>query len=241
MKLNQVVLALILNGAALVTASCGGGGGGDSTPAVAIPLGTSVIRAYQQGDTITGTMNLRDTASGNTATGTVTYLLGSIVQNPFGVDCREYTISGTVTGPAGTVAISGKQLLYQDANNSLYDCGEFNDNLGIYIFLTDTAATPKGLNLTLESPVQLGNTTSGIAVYDDGTWEDCTNTVQSIENVSVPLGFYETYKMYETCSYSDGTTLVNTAWMVPSIYNIKESGTIDGVSVEFLVTSYSYK
>ena len=57
----------------------------------------------------------------------------------------------------------------------------------------------------------------------------------------MPLGYHETYKIYETCSYSDGSTLVNTVWRVPSIFNIKESGLVDGVSVEFLVTSYSYK
>ena len=97
-------------------------GGGDSTPALAIPLDTSDIRIYQEGDTLTATMNLRDTASGNTATGTVTLLVGSIVQNPFGIDCRSYSITGTVTGPAGTIALSVRQLLYQDPNNSLYDC-----------------------------------------------------------------------------------------------------------------------
>lgn len=218
-----------------------GGSGGDSTPQVLIPLDTSVIRTYQEGDSLTATMTLKDTASGNTATGTVTLLVGAIVQNPFGIDCRTDTISGTITGPTGSIAISSRDLFFQDIDNSLYDCGEFNEDLGRYVFLTDTTATPNGLLLELESPVQLGNSTSGIAFYDDGTWEDCTSTVQSIENVSIPLGLYETYRMQESCSYSDGTTLVNTAWRVPSIFNIKESGLIDGVSVEFIVTSYSYK
>ena len=237
---NRLLLTLTLFGVALISIGCSSGGG-DSTPAVAIPLDTSVIRTYQQGDTLTATMNMRDTASGNTATGSVTLIVGSIVQNPFGIDCRAYTISGTVTGPAGTIALSVRQLLYQDPNNSLYNCGEFNDDLGRYVFLTDTVATPNGLLMELESPVQLGNSTSGVAFFDDGSWEDCTSTVQSKENVHVPLGFYETYRMYETCSYSDGTTLVNTVWRVPSIFNIKESGVSDGVTIEFLVTSYNYK
>lgn len=57
----------------------------------------------------------------------------------------------------------------------------------------------------------------------------------------MPLGYHETYKIYETCSYSDGSTLVNTVWRVPSIFNIKESGLAYGVSAELSVTSYSYK
>ena len=214
--------------------------GGDSGPPL-IPLDTSDIRTYQQGDTLTATISMRDTASGNTATGTVTYTLGYTIPNPFGIDCRTYQMNGTITGPNGTSVISGTQFLYQDSNNSLYDCGWFDEDLNRNVFLTDTAETPNGLILEIESPVQLGNTKSGIAFFDDGSWEDCTSTVQSKENVSVPLGFYETYKIYETCSYSDGTTFVGTYWRVPSIYNIKESGLSDGVTIESLVTSYSYK
>lgn len=234
MKKYLVLFALI------IIQGCSSGGG-DSASQVAIPLDTSDIRAYQQGDTLTVTINMRDIASGNTATGTVTYTLGYTIPNPYGIDCRQYMVSGTITGPNGTSVISSAQFFYQDSNNSLYDCGKFDDDLNRNVFLTDNAETPNGLILELESPVQLGNSISGIAFFDDGSWEDCTSTVQSKENVSVPLGFYETYKIYETCSYSDGTTYVGTYWRVPSIFNIKESGLSDGVSIELLVTSYSYK
>ena len=220
---------------------CGGGGGDSAPPPTAIPLDTSVIRAYQEGDTATGTMTFTDPATGNTASGDVTLVVGGIVQNPFGIDCRAYTMSGTLTGPGGTVALSVRQLLYQDNDNSIYECGEFDDTLGRYVFLTDTATTPNGIFLESKSPVQLGDTTSGVIFYDDGTWDDCTSTVQSKENVSVPLGLYESYKIYQNCSYSDGTTLVSTIWLVPSIYSLKEIAVIDGFNAEFVLKSYSYK
>lgn len=216
-------------------------GGDDAPPPTAIPLDTSVIRAYQEGDTATGTMTITDPVSGNAASGDVTLVVGGIVQNPFGIDCRSYTMSGTLTGPGGTAALSIRQLLYQDADNSTYDCGEFDDTLGRYVFLTDTATTPNGVFLEGKSPMQLGDVLSGVIFYDDGTWKDCTSTVQSIENVSVPLGLYESYKIYESCSYSDGATLVSTSWVVPSIYYLKELGVIDGYNAEFVLKSYSYK
>lgn len=227
------VLALFL-----IISGCSSGG---DTPQVVIPLDTSVIRTYQQGDRLAATMTLRDTATGNTATGTVNLVVGTIVQNPFGIDCRAFAISGTVTGPNGTEALSVRSLLYQDTDNSLYECGEFNENLGRYTFLTDTATTPNGVFLSLESPVQLGNSTSGVIFFDDGSWQDCTSTVQLKENVSTPVGLYESYRVSHSCSFSDGTTIVGTWWRVPSIFNLKESAIIDGVSAEMIVTSVNYK
>lgn len=214
---------------------------GDGGSQTVIPLDTSVIRAYQQGDTLTATMTIRDTASGNTASGDVTVTIGAIVQNSFGIDCRSVIYSGTLTGPGGDAAYSIRSLFYQDANNSIYDCGDFSDDLGRYVFLTDTATSPNGVFLEEESPVQLGNSTSGVIFFDDGTWEDCTETVQSIENVSTPLGLYEAYKVAQSCSYSDGTASVSTQWSVPSIFDIKESGVVDGLSIEIVVKSYSFK
>ena len=82
---------------------------------------------------------------------------------------------------------------------------------------------------------------SGVIFYDNGTWQDCISTVQSKKNVSVPLGFYEFYKIYENCSYSDGSTIVSTIHMVPSIYFMRQLGVIDGYNAEFVLKSYSYK
>ncbi len=240
MKLNQLILALILTGVVLVTANCGGGGG-DDAPQTVIGLTTSDIRAYQQGDTLTASLSLRETSSGQIVSGDITITVGGVVQNPFGIDCRSVVYSGTLTGTGGTLPYQIRSLFYQDVNNSLYNCGEFNDTLGRYTFLTDTATTPNGLFLELKSPVALGNITSGVAIYDDGmgTWEDCTEVVQSIENVSTPLGLYESYRIAQTCSYSDGTSLNNTIWNVPAIFNLKEMGNFDGFDVEFLVNSFT--
>ena len=238
----KITKACVLNSiasflAVILISGCGGSGGSGST---LIPLGTSDIRTYKQGDNLTANITLRDTATGNTATGTITITVGAIVTNPFGIDCRSVTYAGTLTGPGGTIAYNVRSLFYQDMSNSLYECGEFNDTLGRYVFLTDTATTPNGIFMGSKSPVQIGDSTSAVLFYDDGTWDDCTRTVLAIENVSVPLGYYESYNVSEACSYSDGTVLNATVWVVPSIFNIKESGVVDGISAEVSVISYSF-
>jgi len=210
----------------------------DSTPAT-IALDTSVIRAYQQGDTFNASYAATQIATGQTVSGNVTLTIGDTVQNPYGINCRVVATSGTLTGSAGTVSVSDQSLFYQDANNSLYESGEFDEILGRYVFLTDTATTPDGLYLDEQSPMQVGNITSGVASYDDGSWEDCTKTVQAIENVSTPLGLYESYKVQEVCSYSDGSTSDFTLWVVPSIFTMKEVDVEDGFTVEILLTSYT--
>ena len=217
--------------------SCFSNGGGD----VVIPMDTSVIRAYQQGDTFTATLTMREISSGQIVSGNVTITIGAMVTNPFGIDCRSATYAGTLTGPAGTAPYSVRVLFYQDADNSMYGCGEFDEASGDYVFLTDTATSPKGIFLENKSPVQIGDSTSGVVFLDDvnDTWQDCTRTVLAKENVSTPLGLYESYKIAESCSYSDGGTSLNTIWLVPGIFNLKETGTMDGFAVEFLIQSYN--
>ena len=189
---------------------------------------------------MTTTWTMRDTATGETVVGVITITVGDTVQNPYGVDCRSVVYEGTLTGSGGSVAFSTRSLFYQDADNSLYDCGEYDETSGAYIFITDTAASPNGVFLTTRSPMQLGDSTSGVVVYEDGSWADCTQTVQAKENISVPLGYYESYKVAESCVLSDGTTFVNTAWYVPAISSIKESGMLDGFSVDVVVESTNY-
>lgn len=233
MKKYFILFSLIL------LQSCSSSGGGDA-PQVAIPMDTSVIRAYQQGDTFTATLNMREIASGQIVSGDVTITIGAMVTNPYGIDCRSATYAGTLTGTAGTLPYLVRILFHQDADNSLYDCGEFDDALGDYVFLTDAATSPNGIFLETKSPMQLGDSTSGIVSLDDvnNTWQDCTRTVLSKENVSTPLGLYESYKVAESCSYSNGSASDNTLWIVPSIFNLKETGTMDEFTVEFLIQSY---
>ena len=243
MRKNYNILALIFFYLSVLAISgCGssgggGGGGGGATQQTLVPLATSVIRTYSQGDTLTATLKFTETSTGTVVTGDITITVGGIVQNPFGIDCKSGVFSGTLTGPGGTVAYLVRTLIYQDVDGSVYGCGEFNDDLNRYVFLTDTTESPNGIFLETKSPMQLGDSTSAVVFFDDGSWEDCTRTVQAKENVSVPLGLYETYKVAEACSYSDGTTLVNTIWTVPDIFNIKEIAQIDGFAVELLAIS----
>ena len=212
----------------------------DDSTVPPIPLDTSVIRAYQQGDTISATFTLTNTATGLTATGKGTFTIGDTVKNPYGIDCRVAITSGTVTGSAGTLDFSGRSLFYQDGNNSMYNCGDYDTASGKYIFIDDTTATPNGVYLELESPIQVGNTTAGVSTFSDGSWEDCTSTVEAIENVPIPLGLFESYRVQEACSYSDGTVSEETLWWVPAISDIKSSATEDSIRFEGQLTGYSW-
>ena len=240
MKTLAPLYVFILFSVSVFAVSGCGGGGGSSTPQTAIPLTTSDMRVYKQGDTLTATVSVRDTSTGETASGDVTITVAGIVQNPFGIDCRSVVFSGTLTGPSGTIAYSVNSLFYQDSNNSMYDCGEFDDTLGRYVFLTNTATSPNGVFMERKSPIQTGDITSGVVFLDDGSWYDCTDTVQGRENVSVPLGFYESYKVSKSCSFSDGTTMVDTVWTVPDIFDLKDSGIFDGFSIVISVKSTSF-
>ncbi len=242
MRIRTSYALILFSLSAFALSGCGGGGGGGSSspPQTLIPLTTSDIRTYVEGDSLTLTLVARDTSTGETASGDITVTVSGIVQNPFGIDCRSVILSGTLTGPGGTAPFSIRSLFYQDNNNSLYACGEFDDTSGSYVFLTDTTASPNGVYLETKSPMQLGDITSGVVFFDDGTWEDCTRTVQAKENASVPLGLYESYKISESCSYSDGSTLVNTIWHVPDVFSIKESGVLDGLSMEFALKSTNF-
>jgi hypothetical protein len=211
----------------------------DAAPTL-IPLDTSVIRAYQEGDTMEASFTMTRIADGQAFEGDVTVTVGDTVQNPYGIDCRVVTYFGTLTGTAGSEVLAARLLFYQDGDNSMYDCGEYNDSLVRYVFLNDNATSPDGIYLDEKSPVQIGDTTSGVVTYDDGSWEDCTRTVQARENVSTPLGLYESYKVHEACSFSDGTASDVTIWTVPSITELKILGTQDGVSTEMILTDYSF-
>jgi hypothetical protein len=244
---------IILLTSTLFVYACGGGGGGggdnDDEPQV-ILLETSVIRDYQKGDELTATLTSREISSGAEVSGDITITFGQIVQNPFLIDCKSVVYSGTLTSPVGPILYAFESLIYQDADHSIYSCGRFDNALGGYVFLTDTATSPNGIYLGRKSPVQLGDSTSGIVYLDvdksnsisnGDPWEDCTSTVVAKENISTPLGLYESYKTNDSCSFSDGTTLVGSNWVVPSIFNLKELGTADGIEVELVINSYSWE
>jgi len=76
--------------------------------------------------------------------------------------------------------------------------------------------------MKLKSPVEVGNITSGIVSYDDGSWQDCTMSVQAIENVTVPLGSFDAFKAYESCTFPNGGSYSGSQWWVPQIHMVKE-------------------
>lgn len=233
------IIALLI----LIT-GCGSSGGGDSSQTL-IPLSTSEIRTYQPGDSIIFSVAFTDTATREKVSGDATMTIGALVKNPSGIDCREVIYSGTLTGTAGSMPYSVKELIYQETDNSLFLCGKYDDALGGYVFVGQSSATPLGLVIEAKSPIQLGDTKSVLVFFTDGTWQDCTTTVVAKENVSIPLGLYESYKVSDTCSYSDGSSHVGTKWYVPNIFTLKETHTLydmgDVYDVEIVVKSYSFK
>jgi len=230
--MNKNITTLI---ALLLLSSCGGSGGGGSNQTL-IPLSSSDIRTYKQGDSFTVSMVFTDTGTKQTATGDITLTVGPNVTNPSGISCFKVIYSGTLTGPAGTVPITTTSYYYQDINNNVYDCGE-SDN-GTDVFVTDTAITPNGLALNEKSPMALGNIISGITNYTDGSWNDCTSNIVGKENVSTTIGYYEAYKINYSCSYSNGSTLVGTEWVVPDLFTIKEVDNYDTYSISYTLKSY---
>jgi len=207
----------------------------------AIRLDTSDIRTFQKGDTIT--YRSKVAGSGVAMTGIITQSIGSTVTNPAGKTCLEHTISTTYTGIGGPAPLNVRLLYYQDKHNSIYECGFYdNDNQKqAYVFITDTENTADGLAMVFESPMKLGNSTSNLTTFTDGSWKDCTRTVKSIEEVVTAVGIYESYKISESCTTdADHSNTNTTIWFVPSVYTIKESGVGDIIAGDFVLESFVF-
>ena len=89
--------------------------------------------------------------------------------------------------------------------------------------------------------MKIGNTTSNLITYSNGTWKDCTRAVQSIENVETAIGTFEAYKIAETCSRNaDNSYTSAESWFVPSLYIIKESGISDMIKGDFVISQFDF-
>ena len=204
-----------------------------------IKLTSSDIRTYHQGDAINYTSFVA--GSGIALTGTLKQSISNTVANPSGKKCLEHAVSTTYTGIGGPTPLNVRLLYYQDKQNSLYECGFYDNKTSSYVFITDTPNTPGGIALSIKSPMKVGNTTSNLITYTDGTWKDCTRAVQAIEDVDTTIGVYESYKITESCSNSADNSLTTTAmWFVPNIYTVKESGIGDIIAGDFVLDSFVF-
>lgn len=177
--------------------------------------------------------------SGTAMTSKLVQRVGDKVINPHGKVCTEHRIMTRYEGVGGPVAIEFRQLYFQDERNSIYNCGFFDSDSGKYIFIEDSASTPGGVALKFESPMKLGNTSSNIAAYTDGSWRECTQHVDTIETVVTKAGEFEAFRLTENCvtdEEASGTS--TTVWFVPSLFTVKEEGKGEVISGNFTLESY---
>ena len=202
-------------------------------------LTSSDIRTYHQGDAINYSSIIA--GSGIALTGTLKQSISKTVTNPSGKKCLEHTVSTTYRGIGGPTPLNVRLLYYQDEQNSLYECGFYDNKTSSYVFITDTPNTPSSIALSIKSPMKVGNTTSNLITYTDGTWKDCTRSVQAIEDVDTAIGVYESYKITESCSNSaDSSNTMTAMWFVPNIYTVKESGIGDIIAGDFVLDSFVF-
>ena len=202
-------------------------------------LTSSEIRTYHQGDAIY--YQSRIAGSGAALSGELKQSISNTITNPSGKKCLEHTVSSNYSGIGNETALDVRMLYHQDTQNSLHECGFYDNKTASYVFITDTENTPDGLALSIQSPLNIGNTTSTLVTYTDGTWKDCTRAIQSIENVKTGAGRYESYKINETCSNSaSNSNTQSDMWFVPSIYTVKESGAGEIIAGDFILESFSF-
>jgi hypothetical protein len=236
MRLLKILFLLI--GISFFTISCGDGGDGEETQVN--PL-VSDMRVYKVGDTVTYELTWKYTITGEEWKGEATYLITEEVTNPYGIKCKAYEIAGYYISSGGSaISFRTKELFYQDNQANIYACGKYDEYSGDYIFILDTLSTPNGVKLWWKNPINIGDATSGTIYYQDGSWTDCSFRIIGTETVTTLNGTYETYKASENCSYSNGTTTVETHWLYPSIYDVKRSVLYDnGYEMNLNMKSYS--
>lgn len=202
-------------------------------------LTSSDIRSYHPGNAVNYTSIIA--GSGVAITGQLKQSINNTVTNPSGKKCLEHTLSATYAGVGGPTPLTIRLLYHQDKQNSLYECGYYDNKTSSYVFISDTANTPGGIALSIQSPMKIGNTTTNLIAYSNSTWKDCTRSVQSIENVETAIGTFEAYKIAETCSSNADSSYTSAeSWFVPSLYTIKESGVGEIIAGDFVINHFDF-
>ncbi len=158
--------------------------------------------------------------------------------NLFNETCKTFDTLITLNDSENE-SISDSFLYFQGDSNTYYDCGRLIEGTeDSYKLITDSATIPNGIFLRYESPLTVGDITSGVVFYSDSSWEDCTITVQAQEQITVPAGTFDTYRITETCSRSDGAFSEAEVWLSPILGWIVKSRTEEnGTTIETRLTS----
>lgn len=220
--IGYVVLVLSLG-------ACGGSGGGGDAPAVVTPAQTaptntdSTLRKMKIGDSWTYAMT-------GDFTGDMVVAITKTIVNPKGVTCFVEETSGTLLHSQTGESLLLREQSYtgQSPTGSRYDCGQFENGAPEFIESVD------GLALETESHLRIGQLISGVVTYTSGTWVDSTAQVQSFDTVATPAGRYDSFKIRNTSSYSDGDVSVATEWIAPNIGLVKGEIEFDSESAEII-------
>ena len=186
----------------LTLAGCGGGGGGgSSTP----PTQTgATIRQIQPGNqivyTVTGTFQPRGGTPGPiSGTMTATLYSDTAASQHGGRRLKEVSDLNITGAAQATGSLTG--YLEQTSDGTQYDYGIAGAQL----------TSSVGLPVSRKSPVVVGNSWTYTAHYSDGSSDDNSYAVMSLEAVGSRMA----YKIHSTTTLSDGTQSAEDDWFVP--------------------------
>jgi hypothetical protein len=151
-------------------------------------------------------------------------ILPTIKQAPVTSDnCLDQKMTITISGVPGITALSIDDHLYfnQDASGTMRTFGGIDESTQD-IWIVNPAT---GFFIATASPMAVGNSGSSDVAFTDSSSLSYSYSVVSIDNVTTPIGYYESFKMTESSTYQypggDEEVVESTVWYVPGLGVIK--------------------
>jgi hypothetical protein len=208
-NMRRVLQVFLVVFACALLVGCGGGGGGSST----LPI-SDTIRAMIPGDqwqySINGTLSDGSTTLNVTGTWILTYS-GATVTTPYSETAHLMLNSATFTVAGRTFTTSGAEYISQDASGTLWSHGGEDENGTYWVISPDT-----GKYVDVRSPMMIGTSWGDFVQTSDGDSDNTNCVVTATENVNVPAGRFEAFKVTEN-GYFGGLPFNGYEWWSPQI------------------------